>query len=135
MVDDASVHFLWYSVVKTAVTCLHVKNRDTHSFRNKNAECGIGITQNQNTIRGFLQKHSFASRKNLPNLACDRLASYPEIVIGFSDLQLAKKNITKLRGKILPRMHKDVISDLIELFNDSGKSDDFWTSAKNCKYL
>jgi hypothetical protein len=133
MIDQPAVDLFGRARVITAVPGLHVINRNAGTGGNDSSQGGIGVTEDQHTIRAGSGKNLLGLRKNLSQLLGERTAGLESHV-----RQAQAKFFEKVGGKsrviVLPGVNEAMIltaNGLIQQRDDPAEPDDLRASAKD----
>ena len=119
VVDYAPVNFLGYAKIEAAVARFHVEDGNLAALGCYGCQGAVGVAQNENGF-GLI---GFERLVDLDDYISNRFsgcrARSVQEVIWFADFQFFKKYLVKFVIVVLPRMHKRVSTEKVELCNDA----------------
>ena len=91
MIDNATVGFLRHPLVETAITRLHMKNRDFAFFRRDGGQRAVGITQDQEGIGSQCIDQCIDFYQDIADGCSRRITDSIQKMIGATYAQFQKK--------------------------------------------
>jgi hypothetical protein len=108
VIHDASIDFLWDSLIEATISRFHVKYRYSPPFGGNYGHATIGVAKYQHRIRFDIGQHPVDG----PDHVADGLRrSRPgalQKVVGLSQPQIIEEDLVQLVVVVLPRMDQNV---------------------------
>ena len=124
MIDNSPVDLFRHPEIEAAISRLNMKDWNLATLGGDCRETAVGIAQYQNSVGRVLLKNPVDIDDDAANRFSRILSGRIEKGIRLPDLKLPEEDLVQFIVEILPRMHKDVISILVEFCDDTGQPDD-----------
>ncbi|MCY1455580.1 hypothetical protein D9M71_727210 [compost metagenome] len=102
MVEDLAVQLLRYPLIETAITCLHMENRDLPTLGRDHRQASIGIAIEQKRVGLFQLENFIGLGDHLGNRLGSGIAGSAEEMIRFTNFQVVEKYLVQFEVVILP---------------------------------
>ena len=135
MIDDPAIDLFRHTVVKAAVSGLHMKDRNSPAGGREGRKGTVGVTEDQDAIGGVFDDHFVAFCYDLPDLVGERGRLDPEMLVRRSYLKIADKDVAQTFVVILTRVHGYVLAMLVEHLHHQAEPDDLGTGAEDGHYF
>ncbi|MNG03018.1 hypothetical protein D3C84_860780 [compost metagenome] len=102
MVEDLAVQLLRHPLIETAITRLHMENRDLPALGRNHCQAGIGIAIEQKRVGLFQLEDFIGLGDHLGNGLGSGIAGSAEEMIRFTNFQVVEKYLVQFEVVILP---------------------------------
>ena len=128
VVEHLAVELLRHALIETAVTRFHMENRNLPTLGGDYRQASIGIAVKQQRI-GLFQLEDFIRLGNHFGDRTGRRRTHgAQEVVRLANAQVVEEHLVELVVVVLPGVHQDVVSLLIEFSDDAAHLDQFGPS-------
>jgi hypothetical protein len=131
VIDDPAINLLWNAVIETAISRLHVEDRNSKTLGGQGREATIRVSENQDSIRPELGESFARFCDDQADCFGRSLTCRLQKDVGPANFKVLEKNLIQFVVIVLAGVNQHVLGMPIQRRDYTRQPNDFRSSSKN----